>query len=241
MINLVTDPTNRREELFAKYQLMVMKLAHEFEKNFKFDDLAQEGFIGLLNAVEAKGEDLTPEYAWACIRNAMLGFMKGEVEFPSTGFDAMDYVLANPEDDDPQDPKRSYDDDIVDSADRTRFFENNLDGKEAEVLYLKYICGFSAPEIAGMCGLSSDTIQRLESSALFQLALVEEYPALTKELRRLILLTAIVHTTPTPKHLEGLCLAAGAGYDTMIQMSKDQARAVLTRLKKVGLGNGGAQ
>jgi RNA polymerase sigma factor (sigma-70 family) len=234
-INLVTNPTTPQEVLFVKYQLMVMKLAHEFEKHFRFDDLSQEGFIGLLKAIEAKGENLSPEYAWASIRNAMLSFMKGEVEFPSTGLDAMDYVVSNPEEDDPQDPKRSYDDEIVDQADIDRFLTNNTSGKEREVLTLKYVCGFSAPEIAGMCGLSPDTIQRLESSALSKLCVIEEYPTLTLELRRILLLQFIVDGAHNPKHFRELCTFAGANFDHVSKMSQEMAKKALTMMKKQGL------
>lgn len=86
--------------LIVRYAKLIRFKASRMSGCVEADDLAQEGFMGLLSAVTAFDEQRNirfSTYAWTCITNKMLSLMKNSISLPTPVGDISASVFEMPD------------------------------------------------------------------------------------------------------------------------------------------------
>jgi hypothetical protein len=102
-----------------------------------------------------------------------------------------------------------------------------------EVMSSRWTEGRTVKEVSRALSVTPKTVQRLEGLALQKLSVVPPAAELTKELYRVLLLTAISNGAPV-EQIGRLCQMAKADFGTIQKMSAAEAKRHCIALRKSG-------
>jgi RNA polymerase sigma factor (sigma-70 family) len=237
--NVLTE--NRRLELFQNFQNLIDKTANRFP-TLDRRDLQQSGYVKLLELIDLKGEKITGGLVLTATKNLFTDILRAEIKQPNTlhggsdrSFDP-DKVLeisetlsaATAVEDDPYESLTAL-------IDIEKTFRKYLSSVEQNVMTLRWVDGYTTPDVAEQMRINVKTVQRIEADSLAALAAMTEQPLpdLHKQLWRVLLLTAIASGQPVGQ-VRRFSKMLRADFDTVSKISKAQARKVCTAQRKAG-------
>ncbi len=145
-----------------EYYNLVYSIALKYQNNFvEFEDLLQEGFIGLYKAYKtynSKKNVMFSTYAYFWIKKQIIEFIKQQKKNTFLGLEE-----ANIE-------NISYNEEIsIEDLDEINFEVNNLSDLEYKILELNFKQKIPLDEIAKILNLSREKVRQIKTKALRKL------------------------------------------------------------------------